>query len=283
MSKLAIATREALIARFEDIEKTYSTFYSAIFPELELERQSFTPMTDTQLTAFAESLVAEKLLTSQRLTAQKQSFLTANAAKQSEIQAAKANAVAEERSKWENVIGDLDAQAEKRGMQKSAWYLTRRAELIEERDESIVNCGREYDKKLALLEEERLKESGVFDADIAVAQSVYAAAVQEKKNLLKGEQEELSRAVTQFNNEQAYKEVQYNLTAQQFIFERANEETVTRTSMMYDKLEACYAYLDNFSYGQAFILVSTDDVFRNYLGSYGYKSLYERYEALSAQ
>lgn len=283
MSELVIGTREELIARFEDIEQTYSTFYSAIFPELELNRQTFTPMTDVQLTAFAESLVADKQFVSQRLTAQKASFLTANTAKQTEVQTARTNAITKERNKWENVISDLDAQAQKRGMQKSAWYLARRAELIEERDESIFNCGREYDNKLSLLEEERLKESGVFDADIAVAQSAYTAAVQEKKNLLKKEQEELSRAVIEFNNEQAYKEVQYNLTAQQFIFERANEETVTRTSMMYDKLDACYAYLGNFTNAQAFILICTDDVFLNYLGSYGYQALYDRYQSLSEQ
>lgn len=283
MSVLVITTREELIARFEDIEKTYSTFYSAIFPELELDRQAFTPMTEGELTAFAESLVADKLLATERLTAQKSSFLTENTAKQVEVQAEKTKVLTEEHGKWDTVISDLDTQAQNRGMQKSAWYLTRRAELIDERDETLLNRGREYDKRLALLEEERVQKAGVFDVEIAVAERAYAVAVQEKKNLLKKEQEELSRAVIQFNNEQSQREVQYNLSAQQFIFERANEETVTRTSMMYDKLEACYAYLGNFTNAQAFTQVKTDDVFHKYLGSYGYQALYNRYEVLNGQ
>ncbi|MBR2616824.1 MAG: hypothetical protein IKC56_01125 [Clostridia bacterium] len=228
-------------------------------------------------------MVADKQLASQRLTAQKAAFLTMNTAKQTETQTAKTNAITKERNKWENVISDLDAQAEKRGMQKSAWYLSKRLALFSAKDEAVSSVGQDYDKKIAQLVDACQKEERVYDAELAVAQSAYESALQEKKLLLKKEQEERGQAITEFNNGQALKEAQYNLQAQQFVFERANEETVTRTSMMFDKLEACYAYLGNFTNSQAFNYVKTDDIYHKYLGSYGYDALYERYELLCSQ
>lgn len=282
-AEIEIKTRDELIARFEDIEKTYSTFYSAIFPELKLDRQAFNPMTDAEVLAFAESLVAEKQLAAQRIAAQKLNVEATNTAKKSELQAEKERAVSAEEGKWQTAISDLDAQTEKRGMQKSAWYLSKRLALFSAKDEAVSSVGQDYDKKIAQLVDACQKEERVYDAELAVAQSAYESALQEKKLLLKKEQEERGQAITEFNNGQALKEAQYNLQAQQFVFERANEETVTRTSMMFDKLEACYAYLGNFTNSQAFNYVKTDDIYHKYLGSYGYDALYERYELLCSQ
>ena len=53
-------TRDQMIAKFEEIDSTYSVFYSAVYPDMILERKEGTARTDAALTTLATALVKEK-------------------------------------------------------------------------------------------------------------------------------------------------------------------------------------------------------------------------------
>ncbi len=280
---LIITTREELIARFEEIESTYSAFYSAVFPELRLERQNFLPKTQEELAAFAAQQVADKRLEKERLIAKKAGVTAAYLEKERALYETQETLVLAAEEKAEAALLNLTAEAQERGMQKSAWYLKNHTEISTQKDKAILSYIEEYNEKITALNQEKRREENVYDAEIAVAEAAYECALNEKQLFLEKQQEEQQRAVVEFNNEQAHKEVQYNLLAQQFVFERANEETVTRTSMMYEKLQACYAYLGNFTPLEAFGYVRTDHIYEKYLGIYGYETLYDRYKNMAGQ
>ena len=78
-------------------------------------------------------------------------------------------------------------------------------------------------------------------------------------------------------------EINYNKAAADSVFKQANEDVVTRTSMMYEKLNVAYQYLNGFTASEAAAQARTDVVFNKYLGVYGQQALVNHYEAIAAQ
>ncbi len=275
-------TRDQMIAKFEEIDSTYSVFYSAIYPDMILTRKEGTARTDAALTTLATALVKEKSTLSAALTTEKAAVLAAYDAKLAALSAEKTAKFTAAEQKKTKKLADLESDVLHRGMTLSAWYLAEKAQIADEKTAEEDAATAEYNQKSADLTAEKTRVSAEYDTKISQATAAYQQALADKKEELRLADEKLLAGILEYNNKMTEDEINYNKAAADSVFKQANEDVVTRTSMMYEKLNVAYQYLNGFTASAAVTQARTDTVFNKYLGAYGQKALVNHYEAIAA-
>lgn len=274
-----ILTRDALIAKFEEIEQAYSVFYSAVYPDFIFTPKTYTARDEEALSSLAENLVQAEGARIGILQKERTEKLAELAAAPTLFEAQKAQKI-KEANQFENDASlrlSLDAFA--RNMQKSAFYLSRSAQIYSEAAQKRAEAEAEYSAAMATLSEKEREINTAYDALVTEAEAVYRAALAAKKEELLLAETARAERVLEYNNSMEKEAVEYNLKAVNGVFDRANDDTVTRASMMYEKMAACHDYLSIFTTREALHKVTTDEIYSKYLGSYGSRSLIEYYQA----
>lgn len=169
--------------------------------ELELERLSYTPMTDVQITAKAQAAVKsaqeEKVLNYKRKLSDEITELTSDVAA---FRAQKTAAEAAARESYAAAALKAEREAVKRGIAESSAVIDRIAEIQTSLASEIIAIDIDYNRKIAEAEGRITALSAdLTDADNYYAQ-VFSYEVLAEKEKIKEDEEKLIREIFKYNN-----------------------------------------------------------------------------------
>ena len=169
--------------------------------DLELERMTYTPMTDEQLTAKAQTALrsaqAEKLLNYKKKISDEIAELTAKVTTYGTQKTAAENAA---RSAYAAATTKAEREAVKRGIAESSVVIDRIADLSTALAAEITAIDAEYNEKIAAAQ----ARITVLQSDLAGADSYYSQVfsyeILAEKEKIKEQEEKLQREIFKYNN-----------------------------------------------------------------------------------
>ncbi len=276
-------TREELLQKLDAIESQYSLFYSIIYPELELERLEADILTESEIYEKVDSLLNAKH--QGELLVLENVYNAAKKKKQellADLETDYTSALEKSDDDYESEKEELAEDYAKRGMGKSSAlaYFTGRLE-----EKHLEERGKIYSQYLEKKEEteKELDDLAVkYSEDLTTKQLEQLQEKIETVEQYKKQNNENYFEALKYNNQLTEKEREFAKANKDSILKHANEDTISQTSMMHEKLKLFNAYFAGCAPAEVVAEITADPIYKKYLGEYGFKIMRQYYEDLAS-
>lgn len=276
-------TKDELVQKLNDIESQYSLFYCIIYPELELERMTFELEQDSAIYEKVDALLNARQLGETENV--KNNYANCKSELEKCLKALEVdseNLLEKLNVDYESKKSALIDDALKRGMGKSSALVNIVAKLNEKYLEEKNKFSSDYLKKKSQLDKELSDAVVKYTNELNLVQLNH---MQEKINLVeqfKKENNEKYIDTLKYNNQLTEKEKEFAKANKDSILKQANEDTISQTSMMNEKIRLFNSFFSGCAAADVVTELTNEPIYKKYLGEHGYNLYLKYYQDMAA-